>query len=247
MGRGNENCYLLVFFMAQSIGTRHETSLHRDLKLSYAGQGGQTEAEVGGFVADGISADGEFIEIQTTNFGRIKEKAKEFARLGRLRIVYPVIITKYIEVFAENGKRQYRRKSPRKGTPWDIFDALVYAPELPLIRNVRIELVLMDACEQRIQDGKGSWRRKGVSIHDRQVMAVHERIALEKPADYRRFVPFKKNEPFTSAQMAERTGIPADLARKTLYVLAKMGTIQKTGKQRNTLIYQLAVPSRKKA
>jgi hypothetical protein len=232
--------------MAQLIGTRHETSLHRDLKYSYAGQGGQIEAEVGGFGADGINADGEFIEIQTTHFGRIKEKAKEFARLNRLRIVYPIIIAKYIEVFSADGKRQYRRKSPRKGTPWDIFDALVYAPELPLIRNVRIELVLMDACEQRIQDGKGSWRRRGVSIHDRQVMAVHERISLEKMSDYRRFVPFKKNELFTSARLAEQVGISADLARKALYVLTKMGMVQKTGKQRNALIYRLAVPSSNK-
>jgi hypothetical protein len=229
--------------MAQSIGTRHETSLHRDLKYRYTGQDGQTEAEVGGFVADGINADGEFIEIQTTNFGRLKEKAKKFARLGRLRIVYPIIITKYIEVFSADGKRQYRRKSPRKGNPWDVFDALVYAPELPLTRNIRIELVLMDACEQRIQDGKGSWRRKGVSIHDRQVAAVHDRISLEKPSDYRRFVPFKKNESFTSAHLAERAGISADMARKTLYVLSKMGTVQKTGKQRNALIYRLAEPS----
>jgi hypothetical protein len=228
--------------MVQSIGTRHETSLHRDLKYSYAGQGGQTEAEVGGFVADGISADGEFIEIQTTSFGPLKEKAKEFAARGKLRIVYPVIITKYIEVFDTNGKRQYRRRSPRKGSPWDIFDALIYAPELPLTANVRIELALIDACEQRIQDGKGSWRRKGVSIHDRQVIAVHERIALEKPADYRRFVPFKKTESFTSAQMAEKAGIPTDLARKTLYVLNKMGMVQKTGKQRNSVIYRVSVP-----
>jgi hypothetical protein len=227
--------------MVQSIGTRHETSLHRDLKYSYAGQGGQTEAEVGGFVADGINADGEFIEIQTASFGPLKEKAKEFSRLGRLRIVYPVIITKYIEVFSANGKRQYRRKSPRKGTSWDIFGALIYAPELPLIKNVRIELVLMDACEQRIQDGKGSWRRKGVSIHDRQVIAVHERITLEKPSDYRRFVPFKKNESFTSADLAQRAGIPADLSRKTLYVLSKLGTVQKVGKQRNSVIYRVAV------
>jgi hypothetical protein len=53
--------------MAQSIGTRAESSLHRDLKFSYAGRGGRTEIEVAGYVADGINAEDEYIEVQTGN------------------------------------------------------------------------------------------------------------------------------------------------------------------------------------
>jgi len=228
------------------IGTRNETSLHRDLKFSYAGQNGRTEAEVGGFVADGISASGEFIEIQTTNFAALREKIKEFTARGKLRIVYPAIIAKYLEVFNTDGKRQYRRKSNRRGSPWDLFNALVYAPDIPLLPRVSVELVLVDAAEQRIRDGKGSWRRKGLSIKDRELLTVHERICLKKPADYRRFVPFQKNEEFTSASLAERVGISQAVAQKTLYVLTKWGIVLRTGKQRNTFIYRLAVPQKTK-
>jgi len=220
----------------KSIGTKHESSLHRALKFSYATQ---TETEVEGFVADGISAEGEFIEVQIGSFAPLKEKAAKLVRLGRLRIVHPVIITKYIEVADKNGKRVYRRKSPRRGSSWDLFSALVYAPELPLIRGLVVELVLVDASEQRIRDGKGSWRRKGLSITDRQLLAVHERIRLEKPVDYLRFLPFKKNEQFTSASLAEKAGIRRDLAQKTLYVLTRMNVIQKIGKQQNMLVYQI--------
>jgi stalled ribosome alternative rescue factor ArfA len=180
--------------MTKSIGTKHESSLHRDLKFRYAGQGGQTEAEVGAYVADGISAEGEFIEVQTGSFAPLKKKVKELALRGTVCIVYPVIITKYIEVFDKRGKRKYRRKSPRKGNAWDIFDALVYAPDLPLIPGLSIELALVDAEEYRVSDGKGSWRRKGISIKDRKLLTVHERIRLEKPADYLRFVPFGKKK-----------------------------------------------------
>jgi stalled ribosome alternative rescue factor ArfA len=225
--------------VTKSIGTKHETSLHRDLKFRYAGQGGITEAEVGGFVADGISAEGEFIEVQTGSFGPLKKKVKELALRGKVRIVYPVIINKYIEVSEKNGKRKYRRKSPRKGNPWDIFDALVYAPDLPLIPNLSIELALVDAEEQRVSDGKGSWRRKGVSIKDRTLLAIHERIYLEKPSDYLRFVPFGKKEPFTATELGHKAGISIDSARKTLYVLKKLGMVEKTGKRGNTLVYGL--------
>ena len=218
-----------------SIGTNNESSLHRDLKFRYAGQGGETEAEVGGFVADGINAEGEYIEVQTGSFAPLMKKA--LALPGRMRVIHPVIISKYIEVFNKKGKLQYRRKSPRKGQPWDLFNVLVYAPDLPLIPGLVIELALVDAAEQRVQDGKGSWRRHGVSIRDRQMLALHDRITLEKPSDYNRFVPFKKNEEFTSALLAQKAGVQVDLARKTLYVLARLGVVKKTGKQGNALVY----------
>jgi len=223
--------------MKKSIGTRRESSLHRALKFAYAGR--RTEREAAGFVADGISAEGEFIEVQTGSFAPLKHKVPELVKLGRLRIVYPVVIAKYIEVYSSNGKREYRRKSPRRGNPWDLFNALVYAPELPLTRGLAVELVLLDASEQRIRDGKGSWRRKGLSIKDHRLLAVHERICLEKLADYLRFVPFTRTEFFTSASLAERAGIRRELAQKTLYVLARLGIIEKTGKQRNAAVYRI--------
>jgi ribosomal protein S25 len=223
--------------MKKSIGTQCESSLHRALKFSYAGR--RTEREVAGFVADGISAQGEFIEVQTGSFAPLRKKAAKLIELGGLRVIYPVIVTKYIEVYNAQGKREYRRKSPRRGSPWDLFGALVYAPELPLTRGLAIELVLLDASEQRSRDGKGSWRRKGVSIKDRRLLAVHERICLEKLADYLRFIPFTREESFTSASLGTRAGIRRELAQKTLYVLARLGIIEKTGKQRNTLVYRI--------
>jgi hypothetical protein len=225
--------------MAQSIGTRSETSLHRDLKISYAGQGGRTEIEVAGFVADGINAAGEYIEVQTGNFGSIKKKLQKLSLWGKVRLIYPVIVARYIEVFTEKGKLQSRRKSPKRGSSWDIFDALIHAPELPLIDNLTIELALVDAAEQRVSDGKGSWRRKGVSIKDRTLLAVHERIALHKPADYLRFVPFAQKDRFTSADLGEKAGIRIDMARKALYVLNKIDAVKRIGKQGNALVYQV--------
>jgi hypothetical protein len=91
-----------------------------------------------------------------------------------------------------------------------------------------------------------------VSIHDRSLIAVRERIGLEKLSDYFRFVPFKKNEEFTSALLGERAGIPVGLARKTLYVLSRLGLIEQTGKQANALVYHIvslkkrATPKRNK-
>jgi hypothetical protein len=200
-------------------------------------------------VADGVSAEGEFIEVQTGSFGPLRQKARELASRGRLRIIHPVIVTKYIEVFeppksgkkrsfpAKTGKPLYRRKSPLRGNPWDLFVVLLYAPELPLIPGLRIELALVDVTEKRLKDGKGSWRRKGVSILDRELSAWHEAIPLESPKDYLRFVPFKKSEEFTTSLLAERAGVAAHIARKTLYVLTKLDIVKRVGKKGNSIVY----------
>jgi hypothetical protein len=220
------------------IGTRNESSLHRALKFRYAGHGGKTEVPEGEYVADGISKDGEYIEVQTGSFGPLLKKVKEFAKHAKVRIIHPRAVKKTIEVYEPGtGKLLYRRKSPRKGTRWDLFDALLYAPALPLIKGVTVEIVLADITEKRVKDGKGSWRRKGISITDREISAWHESEVFEKPADYLKFVPFKKKEEFTSTMLAEHAGTDRWIAGKVLYVLAKLKVVKRIGKKGNSWVY----------
>ena len=223
--------------MSKSIGIQNESSLHRTLKYSYTGPSGETEVPVGEFVTDGIRKDGEYIEVQTGNFGPLKKKIKELAALGKVRIIHPIAITKKIEVYDVEGSYLYSRKSPVHGSLWDIFDALLYAPELPLIREVSIEIVLADIIEKRIKVGKGKRRRKDTSIKDKKLSAWHESVLLEKPSDYLRFIPFKKKEEFTSPLLAERAGIDKDTARKALYVLTKIKVVKRIGKKGLTWLY----------
>ena len=228
--------------MPNVIGTKNETSLHRELKFLFSGYEGLTEVEIGGYVADGINTQGEIIEIQIGSLGPIKNKIKKIAANNKIRIIHPVFITKYIEVYNCEGKRQYRRKSPLRGSPHDIFNALIYAPDLPLITNLIIEPVMVSIVEIRIDDGKGSWRRKGKSIKDRNLLELHEKISLKRPKDYLQFLPFRRKESFSSSLLAERAGISKTLAQKTLYVLLKIGLVERTGKQKNAWIYQISVP-----
>jgi hypothetical protein len=229
-----------------NIGTRRESSLHRALKFRYSGQNGRTEQVCGEYVCDCITETGEIIEIQTGSFGPLKEKLKKLASRRPVRIVHPVIITKYIETYDTEAVLLRRRKSPRRGSPWDLFKSLLYAPELPLLRGVSVELALVDVLERRVQDGKGSWRRGGTSIAGRELAGWHESIILKKPGDYRRFIPAARKGDFTAASLALDAGIPAALARKTLYVLGKMGVVERTGKEGRFYTYRAAKPKAKK-
>jgi hypothetical protein len=220
-----------------SIGTKNESELHRSLKFQYSGSGGVTEALIGGYVCDARTSEGEIIEVQTGSFGPLKEKIKFLTESYKVRIIHPIVVEKHIELFDKEGKFIHRRKSPRKGGAWDLFKALIYAPELPLFSNLTLELVLVDIVEKRVDDGSGSWRRKGVSIAGRSICAWRRSLVLQKPKDYCQFIPFKKKEPFTVRDLAIAAGISASIARKTVYVLSKMGFIEKTGKQGNAPLY----------
>jgi len=217
-----------------------ESSLHRSLKFQYSGSNGTTETLVGDYVCDALTSDGEIIEVQTGSFGPLKEKVKNLTKNARLRIIHPIIIKKHIELYDAAGGFVHKRKSPRKGSRWDLFNALIYAPQLPLLKNLVIELVLIDVLEKRIDDGCGSWRRKGVRINDRFLAGFHETLILKGPKDYFQFLPFKKNENFTVKELSEKTGINTKLARKTIYVFGKMGLVEKYGKQGRAFIYRYA-------
>jgi len=221
----------------RSIGTKNESSLHRTLKFQYTGPGGKSEVKSGDYVADGIRKDGEYIEIQTGSFAPLIKKVKAFAATNKVRVVHPIAVNKIIEVFSPGGKLLYRRKSPVHGSKWNIFNALLHAPQLPLIKGVVIEIALIDITEKRIKDGKGSWRRKGISLCDKEMSAWRESHVFSKPKDFLLFIPFKKKEEFTVSTLAQKTDIDKEISRKALYVLTKMKVVKRIGRKGRAWVY----------
>ncbi|MDR1058701.1 MAG: hypothetical protein LBL43_04050 [Treponema sp.] len=223
---------------AHSIGVERESSLHRALKFRYAGEGGETEVAAGNFVCDARSPEGEYVEVQTGSFAPLKEKVKILAAENPVRIIHPIGIQKYIELYDPEGRLIHRRRSPRKGSPWDLFKSLLFAPLLPLTQNVTVEVVLADILEKRILDGTGSWRRRGARIADKILAAWRGSLVLAGPASYLRFFPFTEDESFGSADLGARAGISRGLAAKSLYVAVKLDLVERTGKRGNSIIYK---------
>jgi hypothetical protein len=220
-----------------AIGTHNESSLHKSLKWRYA-YSGKTEEAWEGFVCDAIGHDGEAVEIQTGNFTVLKTKIPAMAEKGKVRLIYPVIVNKTLELYDSGGELVCRKKSPRKGKIWDIFRELIYAPGLVGLKRLSVELALVDATERRRDDGKGSWRRRGVSIEDKILDSWRESIVLKKKSDWRRFLPIKGE--FTVRELATAAHIRQNLARKTLYVLVKAGIAEKVQKEGRSWLFRPA-------
>jgi hypothetical protein len=227
-----------------NIGVLRESSLHKYLKYQYSGIAGKTEIAVGDYVCDGQTKSGELIEVQTGSFGPLKEKIKNLSIENKIRIIYPIIKRKYIETYDANGIQLRKRKSPLKGTVWDLFNALIYAPELAQTPGVIIELAFLDIVEKRKDDGKGTWRRKFISIEDKTPYIYenratgYESIVLRNINDYHQFLPFENEDNFTTNDLAERSKISLALARKCLYVLFKLGLVERIGKKKNAHVYK---------
>jgi hypothetical protein len=219
----------------------NERSLHSAVKNWIAMTGDKFEVEVDGFIVD-IVRDDLLIEVQTRNFSAIREKLCSLVEKHRVRLVYPIAKRKKIVyVDKTRGSPMKRRLSPKKGMLIDVFDELVRIPRLVKEENFELEVLMVEEEEVRCNDGRGSWRRRGVSIKDHNLKKVVDSTIFRCVNDFLCFLPNALAQPFTSKQLAECLGISLRLARRMTYSLREMGALQVTGKTGRALLFKVSV------
>jgi hypothetical protein len=222
---------------SQSIGTLGEKSLHAGLKDWYKQPKDRLEKMVDGFFID-IVRGKLLIEIQTTNFFSIKNKLRALIEKHPVRLVYPISKEKWIVRVEADGVTQIgRRKSPKKGSIFDIFKEMVSIPSLVKNPNFSMEVLLIQEEEIRCDDGLGSWRRKGWSIADRRFIGIVEKYFFNKSADFSSLIPKNLSNSFTTKELAQAINQPRWLAQKMAYCLREMDVITMNGKKGNSILY----------
>jgi len=216
-----------------------EYSLHSEIKEWYRVPGDELEVKVEDFIVD-ICRDRLLIEIQTGNFFAIKKKLSKLLINNQVRLVYPIARLKWIVHVSKSGELVRRRKSPKKGKLIDLFYELVHAPSIIKDRNLSLEVLMVEEEEWRCDDGGGSWRRKGVSIKDRKLLDVFDRIVFECDRDFLQFLPKELGKYFTNRILARKLGISISLAQKVTYCLRRMGALSIAGKKRNEFVFQVS-------
>ena len=216
----------------------NEYSLHSAIKNWYSLPGDKFEVRVDEFIVD-IVRETLLIEIQTKNFSAIKKKLKKLLEKYEVRLVYPIPQQKWIVHVTKSGEIFRRRKSPKKGRLFNLFDELIRTPTLIREENFSLEVLMIEEEEVRCNDGKGSWRRRGVSINDRRLINVYDKTLFKNEKDFLRFLPSDLSEPFTNRKLARRSGVSINLARKVTYCLRKMGAITTVGKKGKELIFEV--------
>jgi len=222
-----------------TIGRLNETELHEQLKHQYAGETGDSECVVDGFIVDVVLED-ELVEIQTRGFGKLRRKIQALAPTHRLRIVHPIAAETFIHKLDDHGELLSSRRSPRKGRMEELFRELVSVADLLPDPNVVVEVVMVRAVETRIDDGKGSWRRRGVSIAARRLAEVVSTRAFTTGTDYLGLLPTNLPDEFTNGDLIRECGLRYRGVQPITSALRKMGLVRASGKRGREQLYQVS-------
>ena len=224
--------------MTRVIGTLAEKSLHAALKAHYAQPGDALECDLGGYVIDivrGLPDAPSCIEIQTTSLAKMKPKLGALLDRYPVRVVYPIAHERHIVRIDGDGVIISRRKSPKRGTVYDLFAELVSFPALAAHPHLTLEVLLVREEQVWIDDGRGSWRRKHWSIHDRRLIDVVEPVTLATLDDFAALLPAGLPSEFDSGELAQAIRQPRYVAQKMAYCLRAMGVLTVTGKRGSDL------------
>ena len=218
------------------IGTLNENSLHADIIHSLFQEGDQLEAEVDGFYIDLLRQD-KAIEVQTKNLGKLSRKVLSLADNIPVEIVVPIHKTKIISKIDRDGNLVSQRKSPKQGKIIDIFDELVRATDIFSHPSISLTILMIEADEVWKDDGKGSWRRKGWSIHERKLIRTISEHRFQSPEDLLSLLPKSLPSPFTNQNLSKTLGIRARTAGKITYTFRKMNLLEVIGKEGNAYLF----------
>ena len=215
-----------------------EYSLHMGIKEWYSVLGGQVEVKVDDFIVD-VVKEGVLIEIQTRNLSAIKKKLGKLLLTNQVRLVYPIAKVKWIVYVSNSGEFVRKRKSPKRGKIIDLFIEMVHLSDLINDKNFSFEVLLIEEEERRCDNGKGSWRRRGVSIKDRKLLKVFDRVVFEDRTDFLKILPENLGVSFTNRVLAKKLGISIRLAQKITYCLRKMNVLIIDGKKKRELLFRV--------
>ncbi len=221
------------------IGTLQENSLHRQLKSWYRQPRDEVEKRVDAYVID-IVRGANLIEFQTGNFTALKRKFADLLQRYPVHLVYPVAHERWILRMDAAGERLSRRKSPKRGRALEVFTELVRIPHYLSNPNFSLEVLLIRDEIILVDDGQGSWRRRGWSVHDRLLIDVVESVRFEHLPDYAELFPAALPPRFGNQELAEGLGCRLSLAQKMTYTLRKAGLVRLVGKRGQAHLFELA-------
>lgn len=193
-----------------------------------------------GFVID-LIRDDTLIEVQTSNFSSMKRKISTLLALGhQVRIVHPIPVDTWIVKIDTDGSVLGRRRSPKHGSPLDLFSELVSFPELFRDPKLEIDVILTHEDELRCHSPRGSWRRRGWSTLERRLIAVVGSVQVRDPSDLAALIPTDLAEPFTTADLATASGRSRRVAQQMAYCLRGVGVFEEVGKTGNSIEYVIS-------
>lgn len=208
------------------------------MKEAYARPGDRFEVPLKPFVIDILRPRPEgdlLIEIQTSSFAAMGRKLDNVLAQYELVLVYPVAITTTLH---KAGAKP--RKSPIRGSIFCVFDELVSVPTLLDNPNFSLEVVLahVDKYQEhdpKLRRGRGGWRTT-----DRRLAGIEGAERFDNVADLATLLPSGLGEVFTTADLADRSGVSRDVAQRMAYCFRAAGVFEQLDRTRTGINYRMS-------
>ena len=231
--------------LRNGIGTLGEKTLHAVLKHYLDPDPAHHEIRVGSYWAD-IASDEGIIEIQTRGFGKLRKKLDYFLQVQAVPVtlVYPVAATKWLLwIDPATGELTRQRKSPKKGTAYEIFYELYQIKSLLTHPRLRIRILLIDLQEYRYLNGWSTDKKRGSFRCNRIPTALSDEICINHLTAYACLVPQTLPDRFTSRDFAGAAGLSMTAAQRALNVLHDLGAVSRIEKIGNRHVYARNFPT----
>lgn len=167
-------------------------------------------------------------EIQTGGFYPLREKIEWYMQHTPyvVTVVAPVPYRKHINwIDPQTGAVQKRSDRPHITKPTALAQELYWLREHLQNPRLRFELLLLEVEEYRLLDGYGKERKARASKYEKIPTALCGTVALERPEDFRMFLPDSLPERFTAAQYAKASGQRGRAAYYALHMLTGAGLL----------------------
>ncbi len=225
-----------------------ETTLHQQLKLSYAEDASSTEVKLGRFRIDAVRGE-ELIEVQCASLSAIRDKCQQLLQRHPLRVVKPIIMrTRITRLTKRDGAIESRRMSPKRGSVLELFDELIYFTRVFPHPNLTLEVPLVQVEQFRIPNPKKrrrSWH-KDYTVADVKLESIQSTLQLREPEDLLELLAIDPRTSrfdgahFNTADLAAAIDRPRWHAQQIAYVLRKTGAIEAKSRSRTGIQYRQA-------
>lgn len=217
----------------KGIGTYQEKTLHKVIKNYYEDDTLKQEVKVDGFICD-IKQDDKIIEIQTRSLNKLVRKLETLLKNHIVKVVYPIPHIKYL-AWIDNGEVKSFRKSPKVGSIYDISKELYKIKWFLNNPNLELTILLIDLIEYRNLDGYSLDKKRGSTRYDCIPKELYDEIIID---DYNMFIPFEKDETFTSKEYAKRIKQNLSRSQILLTILQYLNKIEVVGKDGRYNLYK---------
>lgn len=190
-----------------------------------------------GFVVD-IRRGDLLIEIQTGSFAAMGRKLDHLLPGHRVLLVHPIAVETHLQ-----RPEAKTRRSPKRGSVYDLFTELVSLPTLLDHPNLHIEVVLVSVTKVQVADPAARRGRGGFRTVDRVLREVVGRHRFEDSADLLSLVPDGLPAEFTTGDLAAQAGVDRATAQRMAYCLRPLGLFREHGRSRAGVHYSLAAAS----